>query len=226
MGHVGNWDPAVRAKELDREGIAGEVVFCDGSQKNYPPFGAGFALRGISERSIPELRMAGCRAHNRWLAEFCQTNKGRHAGIAMVTMDDIEETVAEIRWARKMDCLEEYYFLHCNSPRMAPSHFGITNVLSRDGKCAKNWRCRLIRMQRTEGFHTVMAHHWYQWARRLGQRIVRIGSCFGGVFLKGTQNCNSVLLNPEGCRYFGSTRTLMSMLQSIAGQNGLRKRFL
>ncbi len=100
MGHVGNWDPDVRARELDREGIAGEVVFCDGSQKNYPPFGIGFQTRGLPPTS-PELQMAGCRAHNRWLAEFCQTNKGRHAGIAMVTMEDIDETVAEIRWARK-----------------------------------------------------------------------------------------------------------------------------
>ena len=101
MGHLGNWDPVVRAKELDREGIAGEVIFHDGSQKNFPPFDLGFALRGKLPISSPELRQAGCKAHNRWLAEFCQSNKGRHAGIAMVTMDDIEETVAEIRWARQ-----------------------------------------------------------------------------------------------------------------------------
>lgn len=101
MGHLGNWDPGVRARELDREGIAGEVVFCDGSQKNYPPFGMGFVLRHVHEKAPYEHRLAGCKAHNRWLAEFCQTNKGRHAGIALVTMDHPDDTVEEIRWARK-----------------------------------------------------------------------------------------------------------------------------
>ncbi len=101
MGHLGNWDPSVRARELDREGIAGEVVFCDGSQKNYPPFGMGFVLRDVGEKAPYEHRLAGCRAHNRWLAEFCQSNKGRHAGVALITMDNPEDTVAEIRWARE-----------------------------------------------------------------------------------------------------------------------------
>ena len=79
-GHLGNWDPDVRIRELDREGIAGEVVFCDGSQRNHPPFGMGFVLQG--KIASYEQRLAGCQAHNRWLVEFCQTNKGRHAGIA------------------------------------------------------------------------------------------------------------------------------------------------
>ena len=62
MGHLGNWDPTVRPRELDREGIAGEVVFCDGSQKNYPPFGMGFVLRDVGEKASYEHRLAGCRA--------------------------------------------------------------------------------------------------------------------------------------------------------------------
>ena len=100
MGHLGNWDPTVRARELDREGIAGEVVFCDGSQKNFPPFGVGFVLRE-RKKGTYEQRRAGCRAHNRWLAEFCQSNKGRHAGIALITMDNPEDTVNDIRWAKQ-----------------------------------------------------------------------------------------------------------------------------
>ena len=79
MGHLGNWDPAVRVRELDREGIAGEVVFCDGSQKNHPPFGVGFATLPKDKRSYRE-RLAGCRAHNRWLADLCATNKGAACG--------------------------------------------------------------------------------------------------------------------------------------------------
>jgi predicted TIM-barrel fold metal-dependent hydrolase len=98
MGHLGNWDPDVRVRELDREGIAGEVIFCDGSQKNHPPFSYSFFP---GQKASYELRRAGCKAHNRWLAEFCQSNKGRHAGIAMITMDDVDEAIREIRWARE-----------------------------------------------------------------------------------------------------------------------------
>jgi len=100
MGHLGNRDPAERARKLDREGIAGEVVSCDRSQKNYPPFGVGFVLRERKKGSC-ERRLAGCRAHNRRLAEFCQSSKGRHAGVALITMDNPEDTVTEIRWAKE-----------------------------------------------------------------------------------------------------------------------------
>jgi predicted TIM-barrel fold metal-dependent hydrolase len=96
-GHLGNWDPDVRLRELDREGIAGEVVFCDGSQNNHPPFGVGFFLP--KKKAPLEHRIAGCRAHNRWLAELCATNPGRHAGVALVPIDDPETAVVEIRRA-------------------------------------------------------------------------------------------------------------------------------
>ncbi len=98
-GHLGNWDPAVRARELDREGIAGEVIFPDGSVKNPPPFGVGFILP--KDRASYELRRAGCHAHNRWLADFCLNNPGRHAGVALVALDEPADAVAEITWAKQ-----------------------------------------------------------------------------------------------------------------------------
>ena len=98
-GLHGAWDPGVRIRELDREGIAGEVVFADGQNKNHPPFGVGFAAPRME---VPlELRQAGCRAHNRWLADFCAANPERHAGVALIAVDDPQEAVKEITRARK-----------------------------------------------------------------------------------------------------------------------------
>ncbi len=98
-GMHGAWDPIVRARELDREGIAGEVVFADGQNQNHPPFGVGFASPRMD---VPlTLRQAGCRAHNCWLAEFCSANPERHAGVALITIDDPQQTVEEIEWARR-----------------------------------------------------------------------------------------------------------------------------
>ena len=75
----GAFDPEVRDKELDADGIAGEVIFADGDSvtgQESPPFGAGLAAGQITD---PALAFAGARAHNRWLSEFCATNPPRRA---------------------------------------------------------------------------------------------------------------------------------------------------
>ena len=96
-GLRGAFDPDVRDKELDADGIAGEVIFADGDAvtgQESPPFGAGLAAGQISD---PELAFAGARAHNRWLEEFCATNPSRRAGIALVPIiHDVDESVKEI----------------------------------------------------------------------------------------------------------------------------------
>ena len=96
-GLKGAYDPEVRDKELDADGIAGEVIFADGDSvtgQESPPFGAGLSAGMISD---PELAFAGARAHNRWLIEFCATNPARRAGVALVPIiHDVEQSVREI----------------------------------------------------------------------------------------------------------------------------------
>ena len=78
----GAWDHDEREQVLDGDGIAGEVIFPDGiTEMNMPPFGAGLSLP--TEGIDPELQWAGARAHNRWLAEFCQMAPERRAGVAI-----------------------------------------------------------------------------------------------------------------------------------------------
>lgn len=96
-GLRGAYDPEIRDKELDADGIAGEVIFADGDSvtgQESPPFGAGLAAGQITD---PELAFAGARAHNRWLTEFCATNPARRAGVALVPIiHDVDESVREI----------------------------------------------------------------------------------------------------------------------------------
>jgi predicted TIM-barrel fold metal-dependent hydrolase len=94
----GAWDIDVRLRELDAEGIAGEVLFPDGQGFNSFPFGGFFGEHPVPIRD-PELRTAGARAHNRWLAEFCAAGKGRLQGVAMIMPFDIPQAVADVRWA-------------------------------------------------------------------------------------------------------------------------------
>jgi predicted TIM-barrel fold metal-dependent hydrolase len=98
---TGAWDHDQRIRVLDGDGIAGEVIFPDGiTEMNTPPFGAGLSMP--TEGVVPELQWAGARAHNRWVAEFCQMAPERRAGVAIVpALWDVEEAVAECRWARE-----------------------------------------------------------------------------------------------------------------------------
>jgi predicted TIM-barrel fold metal-dependent hydrolase len=98
-GTAGAWDPAIRARELDRDGVAGEVVFPDGLYENGIPFNGMGSLDPAANAYSYELRLAGCRAYNRWLADLNAANPGRHACIAVVPFDDPQAAVEEIEAA-------------------------------------------------------------------------------------------------------------------------------
>jgi predicted TIM-barrel fold metal-dependent hydrolase len=95
-----NWDSTRRLAELEADGIVGEVIF----PNTVPPF---FPQASLVEQPPPanagdlELRWAGLRAHNRWLAEFCSDAPGRRAGIAQVLLHDVDAAVEEVGRARQ-----------------------------------------------------------------------------------------------------------------------------
>src|SRR4051812_38780300 len=99
-GLRGGWDAAHRDKELDADGVAGEVIFPDADAVRggaSAPFGAGLGIGGDVDG---ELLMAGARAHNRWLAELCSDSPDRRCGLAIAPiLHDIDAGVAEIRRA-------------------------------------------------------------------------------------------------------------------------------
>jgi predicted TIM-barrel fold metal-dependent hydrolase len=93
-GESGAWDMARRVKELDREGVACELLI-SGHQCSTLPF------FGIVNRPQPaELRMAGTRAYHRWLFDSMSEAPGRFYGIAEPgPCLDMQATVEELRWA-------------------------------------------------------------------------------------------------------------------------------
>jgi predicted TIM-barrel fold metal-dependent hydrolase len=90
----GEWDAAVRLGELEQDGVVGEVIF-----PQMAPFGAG--LLQYRTRVDPKQNLEGIRAYNRFLADLCNAHPGRHAGVALVNVDDIDVTVAEVRDAKE-----------------------------------------------------------------------------------------------------------------------------
>jgi len=93
-----NWDSEKRLEETESQGIVAEVLF----PNTIPPFFAQSNLTAIEPTADDyERRWAGVQAHNRWLADFCAAAPGRRAGCAQVFLNDLDDTLAEIRWAKE-----------------------------------------------------------------------------------------------------------------------------
>lgn len=96
-GSLASYDAATRNAELDREGIAGEVIFPDADVLGggaSAPFSAGLQS---SDELDGELVMAGASAHNRWLAELCSDSPERRCGVAVIPiLHDVPGAVAEM----------------------------------------------------------------------------------------------------------------------------------
>ena len=94
----GTWDADARFAEMARAGLAAEVVF--------PEFGIPFELYSVFLSALHDYRLTHEQtvgsyfAYNRWLVDFCAAAPERFAGMAMVSFDDVEAAMAEIRWAR------------------------------------------------------------------------------------------------------------------------------
>lgn len=92
-GRSRNWDDDRRLAEQAADGVVAEVVF----PNTVPPFfptGAMVARPPTAEQ-FPR-RLAGIRAHNRWLADWCSRHPHRRAGIAQVFLNDVDEAVADV----------------------------------------------------------------------------------------------------------------------------------
>lgn len=94
-----NWESGERLAATERQGIAAEVLFPNTAPPFFPSGAVSAAAPGSppASRRAYELRQAGIRAHNRWLADFCADAPGRRAGVAQVFLSDIDDTVTEIR---------------------------------------------------------------------------------------------------------------------------------
>lgn len=90
-GEYGAGNPTVRLQQMDVEGIAAEIVHPH-AQTNAPAFFVGQPL---------DVRAAGARAYNRWLADFMARCDGRLFGVAESgPLHDVEAVVRELQSAR------------------------------------------------------------------------------------------------------------------------------
>ena len=75
-------------------GVVGEVVY----PNTVPPFSSGGLVASVPSAEDYRLRLAGLRAHNRWLADWCDQLPGRRAGIGQILLNDVDDAVADVAW--------------------------------------------------------------------------------------------------------------------------------
>lgn len=97
----GGDDPDARRQDMDESGVAAEVIF-HGLQNGEPmPLVAEGLFGIVAAEGSPETDAAGCHMYNQWLVDFVAGAPERHAGLAQVSLLDIDGAVAEIEWARE-----------------------------------------------------------------------------------------------------------------------------
>jgi predicted TIM-barrel fold metal-dependent hydrolase len=97
----GNWNPARRLQELEKEGISAEVLVPDFGLpfELYSPFLAA-SLRSNTRTRTGEYELASNHAYVRWLSDFCAAAPGRFVGFAPVSFDDPDQAIRDIHMAK------------------------------------------------------------------------------------------------------------------------------
>ena len=85
----GAYIPEARIKDLDQDGIYGEILY---------PTAGGVLYHWLDD----ELLTVVCRAYNDWLAGFCKAQPKRFCGLAMLNTDNVEEAVNELKRCAKL----------------------------------------------------------------------------------------------------------------------------
>jgi predicted TIM-barrel fold metal-dependent hydrolase len=98
-GRSRNWDDERRIREQEEDGgVVAEVVF----PNTVPPFFP--TAMHIARPPTPEdyeHRLAGIRAHNRWLADFCAAHPERRAGIGQIFINDLDDGIEDLTWIKE-----------------------------------------------------------------------------------------------------------------------------
>ncbi len=92
-----NWDNDLRNSQQEADGVVGEVIF----PNTVPPFFPSFVL--FAPPPPPkdyEHRLAGVRAHNRWLVDWCNEYPERRAGIGQIFINDLDDAMTDVKWIK------------------------------------------------------------------------------------------------------------------------------
>jgi predicted TIM-barrel fold metal-dependent hydrolase len=81
--HRGGWDPAQRLEDMDRDGVAGDVLYTT----------LGFRMFWIRDAGF---QRACFQVYNDWLAEFCRYSPRRLKGLGLISLYDAKAAAEDL----------------------------------------------------------------------------------------------------------------------------------
>ncbi len=81
--HRGGWDPAQRLKDMDTDGVAGDVLYTT----------LGFRMFWIKDAGF---QRACFQVYNDWLVEYCRQAPKRLKGLALISLYDAKQAAADL----------------------------------------------------------------------------------------------------------------------------------
>ncbi len=97
-GRSRNWDDARRFGDLHADGTVCEIIF----PNTVPPFfPTGVVIAPAPSNDELPRRLAGIRAHNRWLADFVSVAPTQRYGQGQIFLNDVDEAIADVRWCKE-----------------------------------------------------------------------------------------------------------------------------
>ena len=97
---TGIYDMSERLREMDRDGVAAEVIFHGVVASSAIPWVSQPGVVAPDDERQAELLALGYHIYNQWLADWCATEPERHAGLAYIPLWDLDAALQEIQWAR------------------------------------------------------------------------------------------------------------------------------
>lgn len=95
--HPAHDDPRARLANMDEDGVAAEVIFAGGQNRELTPF-IGFGADAGSKGFSAELRQAGGHIWNAWLTDYCSVAPERLIGVMQIPIYDVDAAIREIEW--------------------------------------------------------------------------------------------------------------------------------
>ena len=89
----------MRNSQQEADGVVGEVVVPEHGAAVLPELRA--VRRAARSPEDYEQRLAGIRAHNRWLVDFCNEFPERRAGIGQIFLNDIDDAIDDVHWIKE-----------------------------------------------------------------------------------------------------------------------------
>ena len=96
---AGLTDPHERIRDMDRDGVAADVIISGAPNGEVLPFLALGFDQGPQSMSV-DLRSVGSHIWNQWLADFVSVQPERHVGVMQIAILDVERAAKEVEFGR------------------------------------------------------------------------------------------------------------------------------